>query len=489
VVGRCAPTVAVALLAAVAILCIPLRGVAPANAADLPAAPDTPAPAPSIIAFTNARVLPVIGPNLDRGTIIIRDGRIAAIGPAADVPVPDGATIIDATGKTIIPGMVDTHSHVGGVAGADRSGPIQPDCRILDSINPRDSGFRRVVAGGITAMNIMPGSGHLLSGQTLYAKPRRPGNDTPQRIDDLFILDDKGQPMWGVKMANGTNSLGDAPFSGTRAKSAALVRERFIKAREYKAKLDAARAPDGTLDPAKVPARDLALEPLVEILDGTRIVHHHTHRADDIATVLRLRDEFGFRVVLHHTSEAWKIPDQIAKAGVPCSIILVDSPGGKLEAAELQWETGAILERAGVPVSIHSDDWINDCRLFLRSGALAVRAGMTREGALAALTIQGARQMDLESRIGSLEVGKDADLVVLSGDPFSTYTHVLETWIEGVRVYDRTNPDDRLYAVGGLGAGKDQAIYLCCAQDGFWFAGKQWGSGSTGSTSSTGGAQ
>ena len=485
--------VMVAVVAAVTLVCFG-QGVTATPKAD-EAKPTRPNAGQTMV-FVGGRVIPIAGPELADGVLIVRDGKIVAVGKTGEIAVPDGAVVVDVAGKTIMAGLVDTHSHVGGVASADRSSPMQPECRIMDSINPKDSGFRRVLAGGITTMNIMPGSGHLLSGQTLYAKPRRPGGKAPERVDDLFIVDKLGEPMWGVKMANGTNSLGDPPFSGTRAKSAAIVRERFIKAREYKAKLDDAKLPDGTMDPAKAPTRDLALETLVEILEGKRIVHHHTHRADDILTVLRLREEFGFRVVLHHTSEAWKIPDAIAKAGVSCSIILVDSPGGKLEAAELNWKTGGILERAGVRVSMHTDDWITDSRLFLRSAALAVRAGMTREGALKALTLVAAEQLDLADRVGSLEAGKDADFIILSGDPLSVYTHVLETWIEGVRVFDRSNADDRLFAVGGPGAGKDQAIYLCCAQDGFWFGGKQWGSGGTsgggsaqGSNSSSGGGQ
>ena len=175
-----------------------------------------------------------------------------------------------------------------------------------------------------------------------------------------------------------------------------------------------------------------------------------------------MAEEFGFRVVLHHVSEAWKVADQIAAADAPCSIILVDSPGGKLEAIDVIYETGGILERAGVNVAFHTDDWITDSRLFLRMGALGVRGGMSREGALRALTLSGAEMMDLGTRIGSLEPGKDADFAVLDGDPFSVYTKVLETWVEGVKRFDRSDPQDRLYAEGGYGAGHDQDPYFCC---------------------------
>jgi imidazolonepropionase-like amidohydrolase len=414
------------------------------------AAPSLGQPAP--LALVGARLIPIEAPEIDGGVLVVQNGRIAAVGPAGAVQVPADATIIDVTGKVVMPGLVDTHNHIGGIGGADGSGPLQPDVRIFDSLNVFDPGFRRAVAGGLTTLNIMPGSGHLLSGQTIYVKLRR-----ATKIEDMFILDGDGRPMGGVKMANGTNSMREPPFPGTRGKSAALVRELYVKAQEYRDKIARAEG-----DPDKLPPRDLGLEALAEVLEGRRIVHHHTHRADDIITVLRLAREFHFRVVLHHVSEAWKVADEIAAAQAPCSIILVDSPGGKLEAAEISFETGGILERAGVLVAFHTDDWITDARLFFRMAALGVRAGMSRDGALRALTINGARMLDLEERIGSLEVGKDADFIVLSGDPLSVYTKVLQTWVEGQKVFDRSDPQDYLHAVGGWGAGRDQRPYFCC---------------------------
>ncbi len=403
-------------------------------------------------AFVGGIIVPISGDVVQHGTLVIERGKITAVGPVDSTPVPTDAVRLDVTGKTLMPGLICTHNHVGGIGGADSTGPIQPEVRILDSINVMDSGFRRVVAGGLTTINIMPGSGHLISGQTIYMKMR-----DAQTIEERFILDQAGKPMGGLKMANGTNSMRDPPFPGTRGKSAALVREKYIKAREYQQKIE--RAGD---DESKLPERDLASEALIEAMAGKRIVHHHTHRHDDIMTVLRLAQEFGFRVVLHHVSEGWKVAEEIAAAGVPCSIILVDSPGGKLEAVNLLFKTGGILEKAGVEVAFHTDDWITDSRLFFRMAALGVRAGMSREAALKALTLAGAKMLDLDDRIGSLDVGKDADFIILSGDPLSVYTDVLETWVEGKRVFDRSIPGDLLYAVGGYGAGHDTEPYLCC---------------------------
>lgn len=410
---------------------------------------------PPPTAFVGARIHTVDGPPIEDGTLVVVGSKIVAVGPTGETAPPAGATIINASGKTIIPGLICTHSHLGGTAGADGSGPIQPDVRVSDSLNVRDSGYRRALAGGLTTLNCMPGSGHLLSGQTAYLK-LRPANT----IEDMFILDADGEPMGGMKMANGTNSMRGGTFPGTRGRSAALVRKQFIAAQEYAQKIEAA---DG--DPEKMPNRHIGLEALGEVLSGKRIVHHHTHRHDDIITVLRLSKEFNFRVVLHHVSEAWKVADEIAAAGAPCSVIVIDSPGGKLEAIDVAFRTGGVLERAGVNVAFHTDDGITDSRLFLRSAALAVRAGMTREGALRALTLSGAEMMDLQDRTGSLTPGKDADFAILDGDPFSVYTKILETWVEGERRFDRADPEDRLVAEGGYGATQEQDPYFCCFGD------------------------
>lgn len=431
------------------------------------------------VAFVGGLVITAHGPEIPNGTVVIDGGKITAVGKAGDVTVPADAEVRDCKGKVIMPGLVDTHSHIGGVGGADGSGPIQPAVRVLDSINVRDTGFKRARAGGLTTLNVMPGSGHLLSGQTVYLKLREAGT-----LEEMAFITPQGVPMGGIKMANGTNPMKESPFPGTRGKSAALVREQFIRAQEYRDKVQKAGG-----DKDKLPPRDLGMETLVTALDGTRMVHHHTHRADDIVTVLRLKKEFGFRVTLHHCSEAWKVADEIAAAGVPVSLILTDSPGGKLEAAEKGPATASVLVKAGVKIVYHTDDWITDSRFFFRMAAMGMRSGLGREDAIKALTINGAEILDLADRIGSLTVGKDADVIVLSGDPFSVYTHVEETWVEGKMVFDRSDPADRLFATGGYGAGKDSAVYLCCAGNGNWMWRSEDASAQNGNDTSIGGGQ
>jgi len=411
------------------------------------------------IAFVNARVIPISGPPIEQGIILIQNGKITAVGDARTVRLSSDVTIIDAKGKVIMPGLVDSHSHIGEGSGADGSSPIQPDVRLLDGINARASSLQRAQSGGITTVNVMPGSGHLDSGQTLYLKLR----DGAITIDDLLIYDKDGKYMGGIKFANGTNSIragGAGSFPGSRAKSAALVREQLMKAQEYREKIKKAAG-----DASKLPPRDLAMEALVEALDGKRMVHFHTHRHDDIMTALRLQKEFGFRIVLQHVSEAWKVADEIAKAKAPSSIIFVDSPGGKLETVDIDFRNGAALEKAGALTGFHTDDGITDSRWFLRSGGLAVRAGMSRDKALYALTMANAIMLDVQDRVGSLEAGKDADFIILSGDPLSVYTHVLETWVEGKKVFDRSDPKDYLIQTGGNGATTDRTIHIDCFDD------------------------
>ena len=389
------------------------------------------------IAFTGARILTMAGEAVEDGTLVIKDGKILAVG--ANVAIPADAERRDAKGRVIMPGIVDTHSHIGQVAGADGSGPIQPDVRAMDSIDPMSSTIAKARAGGVTTANIMPGSGHLMSGQTFYMKLRK-----GRTIEDNAFQMKDGAALGGMKMANGTNPMGGSGFPGTRAKSAALVREVLTEAKAYCAG-----------DRKK---RDIGKEALCEVLSGERLVHFHSHRADDIMTVLRLKQEFGFNVLLQHGTETWKIADELAKAGVPVSNITLDAPGGKLETMDLRMDNAGILERAGVLVSIHSDDAIVDSRMMLREAALAVRGGMSRDGALKAITINGARQMKLDARVGSLEPGKDADFLVLDGDPLSAYSHVLETWVEGDKLFDRSKPEDLLMATGGFGAGSPMDV-------------------------------
>ncbi|MDY3551285.1 amidohydrolase family protein [Gemmata sp. JC717] len=406
------------------------------------------ADADRVTAFTGATIHTAAADRpIENGTLVVKGGRIAAVGAAADVTVPPGAEVVDLKGRVIIPGLVDTHSHVGvysrpGVAansdGNEMSGPVQPGVRAIDSFNADDPGIKMALAGGVTTANVMPGSGNVIGGQTVYVKYRG------RSVEEMQVTGRAGakEVLGGLKMANGENpkgygrGKGVAPF--TRMKVAAMQRETFQKAKEYRAKLEGG----GKVD------RDVALEPLVEVLDGKRTVHFHCHRADDLLTAVRLSEEFGFELVLQHATEGYRVADVLAKKKIPVSLTLIDSPGGKAETMGLLEENAAVLNSAGVIVTINTDDSVTESRFLLRTGAIAARGGMSEADALKAITIRAAALLHLDHRLGSLEKGKDADFAVLSGSPFSVYARVEQTWIDGRKVFDVV--PDRGYQTGGF---------------------------------------
>ena len=419
-----------------------------------PAAAEKAAPKP--IVLRGARIHTAEGPPIDNGVLVIDKGKIVAVGPAASVPVPANAEVIDAAGKVIIPGLVDTHSHIGlwgrpnvpaNSDGNEGSGPVQSALRALDAVTPDDPGIKMAVSGGVTTANIMPGSGNVIGGQTIYVKLRGASVEAMRLIP--------GSVLGGLKMANGENpkryNFDRAKMPpATRMKIAALQREQFVKAREYQRQWIAHRQALDKDPKATPPDRDLAMEPLVEVLERKRTVHFHSHRADDLLTAIRLSKEFDFELVIQHGTEGYRITDELVKNKIPVSMTLVDSPGGKAEVAAFLEETGAILDKAGVTVAINTDDAVTESRFFLRTGSIALRGGMSEDAALKALTINGAKMLHLDGRLGSLTKGKDADFVVLSGAPFSVYTQVLETWIDGAKLFDRSRQMDWSYQTGGF---------------------------------------
>src|SRR5579875_3922384 len=316
--------------------------------------------------YRGARILTAAGAPIEKGVLIVRQNKIVAVGAEADTPIPEGAEVIDLTGKTLIPGLVDTHSHIGiwprphvpaHNDGNEGSGPVQAGLRALDAIQPDDPGIRMAVAGGVTTANIMPGSANVIGGQTVYVKLRG------RTIEEMRLT--PTTVLGGLKMANGENPKrwnfeGRKMAPATRMKIAALQREQFLKAQEYqhawqryrRAKAAGKDKKAGTSPEASPPEIDLALEPLVEVLERKRTVHFHSHRADDLMTAIRLAKEFHFELVLQHCTEGYRIVDELVREKIPVSLTLVDSPGGKLEVAGLLEENAAILSKAGVKVAI-----------------------------------------------------------------------------------------------------------------------------------------
>jgi imidazolonepropionase-like amidohydrolase len=414
-----------------------------------------------ITVYRGARIHTANGPVIEKGVLVVAKGKILDVGDEAAVKVPVGAKVRDLGGRTLIPGLVDTHSHIGifnrpsgphGSDGNEMTGPVQPGLRALDAIDPNDPGIRMALAGGVTVANIMPGSGNAIGGQTLYVKLKGATIEAMRLVIRNFL--------GGIKFANGENPKGAygsknaAP--GTRMKVAALQREMLAKAKHYKQQwdnYDKAKKEGKEVSP---PERDINLEPLREVLDRKRTVHFHCHRADDIMTAVRLSREFDFEIVLQHCTEGYLVAEELAKMGIWVSLTLIDSPGGKPEVMGLIEENAAILTKKGVKVAINTDDSVTESRFFLRTGAIAVRGGLSEADALKALTINSAQMLHLDDVKGSLEKGKDADFVVLSGAPFSVYTQVLETYIEGDKVFDRSQHEDWTHQAGGFALGKSQ---------------------------------
>jgi len=415
------------------------------------------------VALRGAVIHTVSGPVIENGTLIVSGGKVLAVGSADAVKIPAQTEVRDVSGLVIIPGLVDSHSHLGVYArpqvpahsdGNEMTSPVQSLGRAIDAIHANDPGIRMAQAGGVTTANIMPGSGNVIGGQTVYVKLRG------RTIDEMRIEADG--VLGGLKMANGENpkraygGKNQAPM--TRMKVAALQRAEFIKAREYMRKWQRYREQSKTDQEASPPDLDLALEPLVEVLEGRRTVHFHSHRADDILTVLRLKDEFGFELVLQHGTESYKVIPEVAKAKVPVSMTIVDSPGGKAEVVDFIEACGAELSAAGVPVHVNTDDPVTESRFLLRTAAATVRGGLDEATALKAITLYPAQALHLAHRVGSLQAGRDADFVILSGAPFSVYTRVLETWIDGQPVFRLADEQQRLFQTGGFALGDSSRV-------------------------------
>ena len=380
-------------------------------------------------ALVGARVLPIDAPAIEEGTVVLRDGRVAAVGPASEVEVPSDAEVVDAAGAWVLPGLVDAHVHLGvweegeGWAGQDTNemtDPVMAAARAVDAINPREQGFDDALMGGITTVNVNPGSGNPIGGQAVALK-------TYGRYVDEMVLRNPS----GIKAALGENPkrvYGDQKKTpSTRLGVALVLRRAFAAARSYQARVAAA---DG-----KPVDTDLVSEALVKVLDGEIPWRQHCHRADDIATALRLADEFGYRLVLDHGTESYLLADLLAERKVPVLYGPLIVSRSKVEVRDRSLRAPGILDRAGVEVSIITDHPVVPVEYLITQAALAVREGMDRGAALRAVTINPARVLGVDDRVGSLAVGKDADVVLWSGDPLDLQSRVLRTWVDGVEVY------------------------------------------------------
>ena len=389
----------------------------------------------AIVAITGGRVVPIEGAPFEDGVVLLEDGKIRALGRG--LGVPDGAERVDASGKVITPGLIDAHAHVGvweegeGWAGDDvneMTNPNTAQVRAVDAINPAEEGFRDAVGGGVLAANVNPGSGNPIGGQTVALK-------TWGRTVDAMIL---RQPS-GLKSALGENpkrvygNKGDKQMPSTRLGTAAVIREALVQASNYLAKQ---RQPQ----PEAFEERDLKLEAIGRVLNGEIPWRQHCHRADDIATAMRIAAEFGYRLVIDHGTEAHLLAETLAERGIPVIIGPLFTSRAKVELRNRSLANPGRLARAGVTIAIMTDHPVVPIHFLIYQVALAVKEGLDRETALRAVTINPARIMNVDDRIGSLEPGKDADFVIWSGDPLDVMSRVEQAWIDGRRIY-RYDPE------------------------------------------------
>jgi len=390
-----------------------------------------------------ATILTGTGSRLDSADVLLSDGKIVAVGVGLDA---DGAEVVDASDKWITPGVIDIHSHLGvypspgtrsSSDGNEATAPVTAQVWAEHSVWPQDPGFLTALAGGVTSLQILPGSANLIGGRGVTLK-NLPGRDVQS-------MKFPGAP-YGLKMACGENpkrvygSRGMAP--STRMGNVAGYRAAWIAAADYRDKMDAAAKGKG-----EPPMRDLNLETLVGVLNGEILVHNHCYRADEMSVMLDIAEEFGYKITaFHHAVEAYKIADLLAENGT-CAAMWADWWGFKMEAYDGIRENAALVDRAGACAVIHSDDAIGIQRLNQETAKVmgaAARVGIEipPEHAIQWITRNVATALGIADQVGTLEPGKMADVVVWNGSPFSVYTRAERVYIDGALVYNRNDPDN-----------------------------------------------
>jgi imidazolonepropionase-like amidohydrolase len=386
----------------------------------------------------NATVLTVTKGKLENTDVLLQNGKIAQIGK--NIAAPAGAQVIDATGKYVMPGIIDPHSHSMADAINEGSLSVTSMVRIRDVLNPTDINIYRELAGGVTTINVLHGSANTIGGQNAVVKLKY-GRD----VDEMLFPG----ALPGIKFALGENvtqkngqqaaqAQGRAlRYPATRMGQEEVLRDAFTRARDYKAAWDDYNTKVKTDKAAIPPQRDLELEPLVEVLEGKRLVHAHSYRADEMLMLLNVAKEFGFTVkTLQHGLEGYKIASEIAQAGTGLSTF-ADEWSYKVEAYDAIPYNTAILLKHGVVTTVNSDSDERARRLNIDAAKMMRYGGLTEDEALKTITYNGALQLGVEKRVGSIEVGKDADVVIWNGDPLSVYSSAETTFIDGEIFFDK----------------------------------------------------
>lgn len=391
---------------------------------------------PSETLIKNATVLTITRGVLENTDVLIRRGKIAGVG--RNLNASSDARVIDGTGKYVMPGIIDCHSHSMLDTINEGTLAVTSMVRTQDVLNPRDVDLYRALAGGVTTLNLLHGSANPIGGLNTVVKVKygRPASE--------FLFPGA---MPGIKFALGENvKRSSAPnlpgvqrrYPNTRMGVEEVIRDAFTRARDYKTGWDEYRAAVSKGQKNLMsPRRDLQLEPLVEILEGKRYVHAHCYRADEILMLISLADEFGFKIkTFQHVLEGYKVAKEIAQHGAGASIF-ADSWAYKIEAYDAIPYTAAIMTRAGVVVSMNSDSDERARRLNIEAAKAMHYGQLTEEQALKLVTLNPAIQLGIQNRVGSIEVGKDADVAIWNGHPFSVYSRVDTTFVDGEVFFDR----------------------------------------------------
>jgi imidazolonepropionase-like amidohydrolase len=398
--------------------------------------------APAVVAIRSGTIITATRGTIANGTVLMRDGKIAAVG--SNVAIPSGADIYDATGKFVSPGLIDAHSHIANDAINEGTVSVSSMTGMEDVLDPTDVNIYRDLAGGTTTANILHGSANAIGGKTVVIKLRY----GKPRANDLVFQG----ALPGIKFALGENvtrKRGQAPsnperFPTTRQGVEYVIRDAFTRAKAYRREWQDYEAKKKSGQDVLAPRRDLQLDALVEVLEGKRLVHAHSYRADEILMLIRLADEMGFKVTtFQHVLEGYKVAKEIAAHNAGASTFS-DWWGYKMEAADAIPHNASLMTHKGVVVSINSDDAEQARRLNMEA-AKAVRYGdVTDDQAFAMVTINPAKQLKIENRVGSIEVGKDADIVIWNHHPLSTAAIVERSYIDGIAYYDREKDLQRI---------------------------------------------
>lgn len=376
-----------------------------------------------MFALRGGEIYTVTQGSIRGGTVLVEGSRIVEVGK--DIPIPEGTRIYDVTHRVVTPGLVDCHTHLGiavegtGCYGNDKNEadlPTGSHLRVLDGINPEDAGLRDARCGGITSVIVTPGSENVIGGLSVAIK-------TAGKVADQMVL----RHPAGLKVAFGENPKRKAmeKQSGcpsTRMGIAALLREQFVKAYNYVLR---------EKSKAQFPEKDLALEALAGVLRGEYPMRAHAHAAADIMTAIRIAEEFKLPLVLEHVTEGHKIAEEIAKRGIPCSVGPTLTARVKFELKDRRYETAKVLQQAGVKIALVTDHPILPVNTLRMEAVTAISHGLSEQAAWRAVTIDAAEIMGASRRIGSIEKGKDADLVVWNGHPFDIYSKVVKVFING----------------------------------------------------------